>query len=351
MNLEHLSDNLAAFVDGQLPAVEHANATMHLTGCAECRAAHGRYEFAATLLRALPVVSAPAEVWDGIEHALRTNTTERRGSAAILRPGWGLRPVVALAATIALAAAAVVLWQARTIAPWEIVRLDTPGGETRLSAGEWIQTNAASRALIRIGTIGTVDIAPNSRLQVVSAGETEQRLNLAFGSLSAQILAPPRIFFVQTPASTVVDLGCAYTMDVDPAGTGLLRVTSGWASLEWGDRESIVPAGASCPTRPHIGPGTPVFDDATERLKAAVLAFDFADGGAVAIDTVLAEARDRDTLTLWHLLSRVDSSERQRVFDRMRAFAPLPAGVTRDAALALDRGTLQRWREELAWTW
>lgn len=239
----------------------------------------------------------------------------------------------------------------RAPASWDVVRLDSPGGEARMAIGEWVETDPASSARIRIGAIGTVDMAPNTRMQLLAARPDEHRLNLARGSISAQILAPPRLFFVETPSSTVVDLGCAYTMDVDEAGVGLLRVTSGWASLEWGGRESVVPAGASCSTRPEIGPGTPSFDDAPERLRQALLTFDFADGGSSAVSTVLAEARARDTLTLWHLLSRAEPRDRVRIFDRMVELTPLPPGVTRDKALALDADTLNLWRQELAWGW
>jgi hypothetical protein len=140
-------------------------------------------------------------------------------------------------------------------------------------------------------------------------------------------------------------------MEVDAAGVGHLRVTSGWASLEWDNVESLVPAGASCPTRPEVGPGTPAFDDASDRLRQALLEFDYSGGGSRAVEVVLAESRQRDTLTLWHLLSRVEPEERSRIFDRMVALTPLPAGVTREQALALDAATLKLWREELAWTW
>ena len=70
-----------------------------------------------------------------------------------------------------------------------------------------------------------------------------------------------------------------------------------------------------------------------------------------ALDIVLAESRVRDTLTLWHLLSRVNAGDRARVYDRIAALTPVPAGVSRERALELDRETLRRWREELAWTW
>src|SRR5260370_8450910 len=96
----------------------------------------------------------------------------------------------------------------------------------------------------------------------------------------------------------------------------MLRVTKGWVSFQFKGLESLVPAGASCRTRPKAGPGIPYFDDAPESLKQAL--------EDKALDIILAEARVRDTLTLWHLLSRVDTNERARVFDRIPPLTPLP---------------------------
>jgi len=148
-----------------------------------------------------------------------------------------------------------------------------------------------------------------------------------------------------------VDLGCAYTMKADGNGDGLLRVTLGWVALEWEGRESLVPAGASCRTRHKVGPGAPYFDDVSQAFVEALGRFDDGGGGREALDTVLAEARVRDTLTLWHLLSRVELPERQLVFNRIVELDPLPKGVSPDKALQLDSATLKLWREELAWKW
>jgi len=66
---------------------------------------------------------------------------------------------------------------------------------------------------------------------------------------------------------------------------------------------------------------------------------------------ILREARIRDTLTLWHLLSRVEAPDRVRVFERIAAFEPPPARVSREQILALNADALREWREELAWKW
>jgi hypothetical protein len=171
------------------------------------------------------------------------------------------------------------------------------------------------------------------------------------GTISARINAPPRLFIVDTPASAVVDLGCAYTVTVSDEGAGELRMTEGWAALEWKGRESLVPAGAVCRTRPDVGPGTPYFDDAPEALRRAVDAFDFAGGGAAAVEIILREARVRDALTLWHLMSRVEPGQRAQVYERIAALVPTPPGVSRERVLALDSVALTAWREELAWKW
>jgi hypothetical protein len=188
-------------------------------------------------------------------------------------------------------------------------------------------------------------------VRLVAASPTEHRLTLAHGEISATVTAPPRLFLVDTPSSTAVDLGCAYKIKTDESGDGVLRVTSGWVSLEWKGRESLVPAGADCRTHSGTGPGTPYFADAAESLQQALAAFDFRGGGREALATVLSTARVRDTLTLWHLLSRVDPADRVRVFDRMVELVPLPVGVSPQKALQLDAPTLKSWREELAWKW
>ncbi|MGH9202428.1 MAG: zf-HC2 domain-containing protein, partial [Vicinamibacterales bacterium] len=225
---EHLSDALAAFVDGQLPPAKATSARAHLAECDRCRASLDRHQFTASMMRELTLVEAPASVWTSIEDAF-SRGERSLGPSRPFEAHWPR--ALALAAIVILAIGAVVLWSINRPTPYDVVRLDESSGMDRVSIREWIETGAASRARIKIGDIGTVDIAPNTRMQLLAARPTEHRLHLARGLISAQILAPPRLFFVETASSTVVDLGCAYTMEVDEAGVGRLRVTSGWASL------------------------------------------------------------------------------------------------------------------------
>jgi hypothetical protein len=301
---------------------------------------------AADALARLPVVKAPDAIWNSIEASLSAKTLESPRSSP-----WTLRVLLPAAALLLL----FITWSwYRLHRPqWEVVR--TREGQTSptetVSAGEWLQTDASSSARLQVGTIGTVEIEPGTRLRIVTTKPNENRLSLEHGEIAATILAPPKLFFVETKSATAVDLGCQYRMNVDEAGNGLLRVTRGWVSFEWHGRESLVPAGALCRTRAGAGPGTPFFDGAPPNFTTALDAFDFSGGSETSLRTILSEARSRDTLTLWHLLSRVDERLRPLVYDRMISFAPPPPGVIREKALALDAQTLKMWKDELTWTW
>jgi hypothetical protein len=202
-------------------------------------------------------------------------------------------------------------------------------GGAKLREGQTVRTgNAAVR--LEAEDIGLVDLAANSVLRTTGG----RRLALQRGELHAFIWAPARQFVVETPSARAVDLGCEYTLNVDAKGDGVLRVQMGWVAFQVGDREAFIPAGATCVTRRRGGPGIPYFEDASAGLRVGVGGFERGDRGA--LNGLLAAARPRDGLTLWHLLTRVPESDRGAVFDRFAQLIPLPGGVSRDAVLHRD---------------
>ena len=223
-------------------------------------------------------------------------------------------------------------------------RIDRP---SRLPIGESITTDAVSRARIDVGTIGIVDMEPNSRVRLIASRAAEHRMALDHGQIRALIWAPPRLFFVNTPSSTAIDLGCAYTLRVDERGWGKIHVESGWVAFEHEGRESFIPQGAICATRPGTGPGTPCYADVPAGFEDALSILDFSPTQDVrrrdALGTILTGSRPKDAFTLWHLLARGTPEERGRVYDRLTMLVPAPPAATREAILRGDRRALDDW--------
>jgi FecR protein len=279
------------------------------------------------------------------------------------RPWW---PRLAVASALAaFLVAALILIRRPTIRPviagpaWQVsgvkgsplVGAAAMRGTGLLAAGEELETDNQSQATLKISSIGEVRVDPDTRLRVIQSNARQELLALDRGTIHAMIWAPPGRFVVNTPSATAVDLGCAYTLHVDADGAGLIKVTFGWVGFRQDGRESFIPEGAVCATRPGAGPGTPYFEDAAPAFREALTAFDFGASQARATNlaTVLVGARKRDALTLWHLLSRTNGPERAQVYDRLAGFIPPPAGVTRRGILAGNQRMRDAWWNSLGY--
>jgi len=366
----HVTKDISAYCHGELSSEESKQFAEHIISCVKCRNEFEEVKLGVKLAEQLPKLSAPDYLWTELERLLARQTQTTASTRASRYWSWQTK---AAAAAVLLLVSGWGLWLIysnrsyptltnNTTPAWFVKRLDgapTIGTEKissngQLAVGEWLETDGKSRAQIEVGSIGNVEVDENTRVRLLETHPTEHRLELARGKMSARIWAPPRLFFVNTPSAVAADLGCAYTLEVDDSGASLLHVTSGWVALELRDRESIVPAGAACETRPILGPGTPYFEDSSAPFRDALKKVDFdPDPGArsAALATMLSQARPRDTLTLWHLLVRVDGADRARVYERMAQLSPPPAGVTREGVLRLDQQMLDAWKNALEPTW
>lgn len=366
-----LNDSL----DGTLPLGQQSSVDLHLKGCPECRQERAALRSVLVRASALPVSIDPArDLWEGIDSRLGPQkilagpyATRREPAQAakvnstaeevVKSMGPSLRIKRSLAAAAALVVGLGCFWIASQSSKpaWQVARIEgTPRVDSdaledtgTIRVGGQLITDDVSRAKITVGVIGQVNVEPNSRLRLIEAKMTDHRLALDRGTIHARIWAPPRLFFVETPSATAIDLGCEYLLTVDEEGASVLRVTSGWVALEHSGRESIVPSGAMCITRPGRGPGTPFEEDAPGKLRQALEQFDFEEGGSSALATVLAEARAADAMTLWNLVFRASMEDRVKVYNRLATLVSEPEGVTCEGVLDGDSRMIATWQRHL----
>lgn len=239
----------------------------------------------------------------------------RPGGRERRRMIWRVGGLVAAACLVL-----VLLWPKDRASTWQVA------GKA-LYAGDVVKEGRLNSAVV-----GSLELEPGSRLRLKGGNH----FALERGVMHALVWAAPKVFVVDTPAAQAIDLGCRYTLRVDEDGGGILQVQTGWVAFQHGGQEAFIPAGAECRTRMGKGPGTPVYADASEGLKRAVLEWD--DGDSRALPQVLKEARERDGITLWHLLGRTDAAGRGLVCERLGVFVKLAdrEAIVRGEPKAID---------------
>lgn len=263
-----------------------------------------------------------------------------------------LRGVLALFALVLVIGISAFVLLRPSSQPWEVQVLagtptiDGEPGASKLREKQWLTTAANERATLTVPSIGSVTIEPDSRLRLVRSREKQQQMELARGTLHATITAPPRLFVVDTPAATATDMGCIYTLSVEPDGATLLKVGVGWVELSGKQGLTRVSAGLECRTSAAGRVGLPRAI-ASSLNREQLTAFDPAAVGSTELDALLAACDQVDGVTLWHILQRVPEGHRARVLDRLAALHPTPAEAPREKTIALDHAALEAWWKQL----
>lgn len=275
--------------------------------------------------------------------------------ATILRRSpWLHGRLLALAAGVALVAGGSAFsswrftWPAG--APWPVtLHASAPAsGEvaSRLQLDRRFELDATTSARVEIARIGTMSVAPGSALVLSETRSSRHRVQLDRGAVSVRVWAPPGRFALQTPAGSVIDLGCIFDLSVDASGTTQVRVDTGWVQLANGWGESLVPAGASSTMAAAARPGVPVYDDAPPVFSENVRTLERASDDATrvrAIEAIVATARPRDVITLLVLANVAPDATRRPLLTRAAWLFPPPPDVSVDAILAGERDQLWRW--------
>jgi ferric-dicitrate binding protein FerR (iron transport regulator) len=218
-----------------------------------------------------------------------------------------------------------------------------------LPVGTWLETTNDAVANMQVATIGNLTMYGNTKLRVLETSDRQHRLELASGRISARVNAPPRLFVVETPAATAVDLGCAYELSVDDKGTTHLVVTSGAVSLEGAHGARWVLHGMEVSAVRGGALGTPIASATSSEIRAAVARFDAGD--QTAVRAIVEHATATDIITMWHLVPQVAPADREAVVRKLAEYVPLPFDYEESDMIAATPAALEEWREGVEWEW
>jgi hypothetical protein len=208
--------------------------------------------------------------------------------------------------------------------------------------GDTLSTAADENLTVALSLFGRIDLHPNSTLRRVASHEREHRFALERGSLEAFVYAPPRLFVVDTPATTAVDLGCRYTLQVDHAGDTVLHVLSGRVSLIGQHGEIVIPSGAKCRATERLGPGIPYYADAPRPFVEAIAALENGDTSPLAAQRLAAAMRSLDAGSLAHALAWVEGEARRVLVERLAAQPETPADLNVERLMTAEREAIDR---------
>src|SRR5437660_9696936 len=150
----HVASLSSQYFHGELTAAEDHRVAQHLLACTRCRAEYEEVEAGVRLAEQIKVLPAPDSVWAGI--------VRRLDGGEVSPPRvWFARPLAVVAAMLLIVGASLLLLRHHASdksAHWDVARL---GGlpridsqniaeSGRLGVGQWLETDASSRARVQV---------------------------------------------------------------------------------------------------------------------------------------------------------------------------------------------------------
>ena len=183
---KHVIKNLSAYCHGEVASEESRQIAEHLIACNRCREQFEEIKLGVKLAERLPQVAAPDSLWADLQSRLAAETSRGRIASSkkslfsfkLWQPGLagvaaGLVLVIGFGAWWFYSRESRPFWEVARLngSPWiGSSRMDENG---RLAVGQWLETDGSSRAKIEVGTIGHVEIDPNTRVRLIETKPTE----------------------------------------------------------------------------------------------------------------------------------------------------------------------------------
>lgn len=198
-----------------------------------------------------------------------------------------------------------------------------------LKIGETLFTDSKSKARLKVGQSGEIDIQPESEIKFVETPSSEHQLVINRGKISSISRSALKLFSISTPTSEIKDLGGSYNLSVNDSSSTLIHANSGWVLVQFEDKKSLLPAGTSCISKKGLGVGTPFLDDASDNFKELLYKINFEQVDESQLQKLLAESRSQDLISLFHLLVSSNPESRSKIFNRiahLHKISPLISG-------------------------
>jgi len=241
-------------------------------------------------------------------------------------------------------------------APWSVKTIKgnySVDGVTSIKSdlfeGENLLTEIDSEVEIRIPKSSKVLVNENSLVSIVQARDGDNILYLKQGGIVVTSESITPSLTIKTDHSKLHDKGGKYSFSIDRLNSQFVRVINGIVVLEFNNILTPIGAGYVCEIVTGQTLGVPYREEASQLLKDELNKYLYENGGIASLQTVLFEAKEEDSITLWNLINRVDKNELVILYDRLNQIYPVPEGVTKKRVLGLSKEVLDLWWNEIEW--
>ena len=270
------------------------------------------------------------------------------------KPTFNINRKILLGTTIPVVIIFLIIYIASSSTRWSVSILsgspivnDVPASQYgALMIGDVIKTDESSSATIVMQHIGRVKIYAGTSFKRL---DDEYSGMLLYGKIKVNTEGAKENLKIKIPSALIKDhyIGSQYYVEIDDRGNSQISLKRGWLHITSGDDEIIIPQKYKLNILKGFGAGVPYYRKAESEYITLLDEYLFSGKKDVVLNAVIAASTQKETITLWNLLQRVNPGQREMVYNKLFEIAPHSDMLTKKDVLKLDSDKMQIWFDEI----
>jgi len=297
-----------------------------------------------------------AQIEETIEKERKEKTEDKKEEkkSGKYKPAFHINKKIVLGTIIPVVIIFIIIFLASSSTRWSVSILsgfpkvnDVPASQYgALMNGEVIKTGESSSAKLVIQKGGTLKIYSNTSFKRL---DDEYSGVLRYGKIKVNTEGAREKLTLQIPSTIIKDLyiGSQYYVEVDDRGNSQISLKRGWLQIDSGDDEIIIPQKYKLNILNGFGAGVPYYRKAKPEYITLLDEYLFSGKKDVMLNAIIEASTEKETITLWNLLQRVNPGQREMVYNKLLELAPHSNVLTKEDVLKLDPDKMQIWFDEI----
>jgi hypothetical protein len=287
----------------------------------------------------------------------RTMAPTRSQRMLLNKPGLRVGRIFFLLFVLAIIAAGYYIYDYQKInSPWEVRTIrgtvlinGLPNRSNKIYQDEILSTEENSIAEINIPKVGSITVAPNTKIIFERTKDGDNKISLELGTVKISNSNYTPSFQIRIKNHIVIDRSGEFSVTVDDAKNTNITVNYGFVEIQNNEENIFMCKGFICNIRNGDLACVPYRLEASDSLKKELIIFNAQANGDDSIEKIIPLTKQQDAPTLLTLIPRASQLKRQSLYQAIANYFPPPEGVTRMGIIKGDSQMLFLWWQDIEW--
>jgi len=217
--------------------------------------------------------------------------------------------------------------------------------EKKLEENSILETEENDNFLILIDNSGIIELSGKSKIKVLTGTKSLNSIFYYFGKLNFKPNLNNQLFELNYAKIKIQTINSNFLIS-NYTKNSLVEVLTNYIKIKYNDVEFQIPSNHSFYFIESNSISIPTNNNSSEAFVNLISSYSLTNN-EILLSEIIKIATEKESFTLFYLLSQVPPIYREQIIKKLVKFVPLPSTVTKESILLLEQSSLNIWWDQI----